>query len=161
MKVRYERTIQGTVQQCIAAYRSAEFYSEKQKSSGALSVEVLETEDLDNQCWRMKAKVAEPTRMPSFLKKSDVDTYIDDTVLDPGAGTMTWKITPEFGAEAFFLSGVVEFHDRGETTLAVYNVTLEVKIPLVGKKAEKLGLAKTEEETDKQAAFLQSWIDSH
>ena len=160
MKVRYEREIRATAKQCLQAYRNTDFYSEKQKSSGALTVEILETEDLSDGGWRMLAKVSEPSRMPSFLRQGDVDTYVDDSRIDPAAGTVSWKITPDFGADKFFLSGEIEFHDRGATTLAVYNVQLQVKIPLVGKKAEKLGLASTESETDKQAAFLQRWVDS-
>jgi len=161
MKVSYTHVIPATFDAVIEAYRSTEFYSEKQKASGALSVEILETEDQDGGVFRMKARCSEPSRVPKFLRKSDVDTYLDDTLLDPQAGTLTWKITPQIMGDVFFLSGRIDFAADGDQTRVTYNTDLSVKIPLVGKKAEKIGLEKTEEETAKQAAFLKKWVAEH
>jgi hypothetical protein len=157
MKVSYTHVIPASFAQVMQAYRSTEFYSEKQKASGALSVEILETEEQGGGKFRMKARCSEPSRVPKFLRKSDVDTYVDDTLLDPAAGTLTWKITPQMMADVFFLSGRIDFVADGEQTKVTYNTDLQVKIPLVGNKAEKIGLEKTEQETAKQAAFLEKW----
>jgi hypothetical protein len=158
MKVAYTHAIPARFEQVIEAYRSTEFYERKQKASGALTVEILETEDLEGGKFRMKAKVSEPSRVPRFLRKSDVDTYVDDTLLDPAAGTLTWKVTPGMMADVFFLSGRIDFVADGDQTRITYNTDLQVKIPLVGKKAEKIGLEKTEEETARQADFLRKWV---
>jgi hypothetical protein len=158
MKVSYTHVIPAGFDAVIEAYRSTEFYSEKQRASGALSVEILETEDLPDGKFRMKARCSEPSRVPRFLRKSDVDTYVDDTLLDPEAGTLTWKVTPQIMADVFFLSGRIDFVADGDQTKVTYNTDLQVKIPLVGKKAEKIGLEKTEQETARQAAFLKKWV---
>ena len=158
MKVSYTHVIPASFDEVMEAYRSTEFYAEKQKASGALSVEILETEDQAVGKFRMKARCSEPSRVPKFLRKSDVDTYVDDTLLDPEAGTLTWKITPDKMGDVFFLSGRIDFVADGDQTKVTYNTDLQVKIPFVGKKAEKIGLEKTEEETTKQAAFLKQWV---
>jgi len=161
MKVSYTHVIPAGFDAVMEAYRSTEFYEKKQKASGALSVEILETEELAGGKFRMKARCSEPSRVPKFLRKSDVDTYVDDTLLDPGAGTMTWKITPQIMADVFFLSGRIDFVADGDRTRVTYDTDLQVKIPFVGGKAEKIGLEKTEEETAKQAAFLKKWTAEH
>jgi hypothetical protein len=158
MRVSYTHVIDAPCDKIMAAYRSTEFYEEKQKSSGALTVEILETEDLEDGRFRMKARCSEPSRVPKFLRKSDVDTYIDDTLLDSEAGTLTWKVTPGTMPDVFFLSGRIDFVADGEQTKVTYNTELKVKIPLVGKKAEKIGLEETEQETNKQADFLRQWV---
>ena len=66
MKVRHERRVPASRDEVIAAYRSTEFYEQKQKASGAISVEILETEELPGGKWRMKARCSEPSRLPSF-----------------------------------------------------------------------------------------------
>jgi hypothetical protein len=158
MRVSYTHVIDAPCDKIMVAYRSTEFYEEKQKSSGALTVEILETEDLEDGSFRMKARCSEPSRVPKFLRKSDVDTYIDDTLLDSEAGTLTWKVTPGTMPDVFFLSGRIDFVADGEQTKVTYNTELKVKIPLVGKKAEKIGLEETEQETNKQADFLRQWV---
>ncbi len=161
MKVRYEHLIPAPYQKVVDAYRSTEFYEQKQKNSGAISVEIERAEERPDGSFHMVARVSEPSRMPSFLRKSDVDHYTDDTVLDPQASTLTWKITPDQMAEVFLLSGLIEFADLGEQTRVTFNVELRVKIPLVGKKAEKIGLQQSEKESEKQAAFLKQWVADH
>ena len=95
---------------------------------------------------------------PPFNIGYDYDTYDDDNVLDPTAREMTWKVTPSIMADKFFLSGSVEFHPQGDKTRVVFHSQLEVKIPLVGGKAEKIGLEKTEEEVGRQAQFIRNWV---
>ena len=158
MKVRYTHTVPAPIGKVLDAYRNTEFYERKQKNSGAITVDVFENEELPNGGFRRVARCSEPSRVPKFLRKSEVDTYVDESVLDAAAGTLTWKVTPDKMADVFFLSGKVEFHDRGESTEVVFNVDLTVKIPLVGKKAERIGLEKSEEESDRQAAFLKEWV---
>lgn len=158
MKVSFEHMVPVAVDDVVGAYMDIDFFVAKQKDAGAITIDVLETEKLPGGKFRWKARVTEPSRVPKFLRKSEVDTYTDDSVVDPERRTLTWKITPEVMAEVFLLSGVVEFHPSGDGTRVVYNTDLEVKIPLVGKKAEKHGLEKTEEACKQQAAFLAGWF---
>ncbi len=158
MKVRYEHSIPATLDRVLDAYRSEKFYIEKQKSTGAISVDILEWEAQPDGTVRYKSQVSEPSRQPAFIRKSDVDTYVDESTLDPEAGTLVWKITPSVGANQFFLSGLVEFHARGDETRVAYNIEMKVKIPFVGAKVEKYALGKTEEETANQAEFLKRWV---
>lgn len=158
MKVRFEHVIPAPVEKVIAAYRDRDFYVEKIRNSGALTVEVLEREELPDGRVRTKARVTEPSRVPAFLRKSDVDEYVDDNVLDPEARTLTWRITPKMGADKVFLSGRVEFVPDGANTRVVFHTELEVRIPLIGGKAEKMGLQDTEKECARQAEFIARWV---
>jgi hypothetical protein len=158
MKVSFTHRIPAPLAKVIDAYRSAEFYELKQRNSGATAVEILEASSLPDGAFRLKARVTEPSRVPAFLRKSETDTYVDDSLLDPRAGTLTWKVTPDRMADVFLLSGRIDFAADGEGTRVTYNTTLEVKIPLVGRKAESIGLEKTEAETAVQAEFLRSWV---
>ncbi len=160
MKVSISHVVPVPVEKAVSAYGDMEFYAARQKDAGAITVDILETEDIPDGKFRFRARVTEPSRMPSFLRKSDVDTYVDDSMLDPEARTLTWKITPSMGADLFKMSGRVDFEAQGDSTTRVtYNVTMEVKIPLLGKKAEKHGLARTEEACAQQSAFLKKWIN--
>ncbi|HHW96602.1 MAG: DUF2505 domain-containing protein [Myxococcota bacterium] len=158
MKVTYEHIIDAPLATVLDAYASEEFYIEKSKNSGAIDVKILEREELPGGKLRMKARIKEPSRVPAFLRKNETDVYDDDNVLDREKGVMTWKVTPEIMADKFFLSGSVEFHAQGDKTRVVFISQLEVKIPLVGSKAEKIGLEKTEEEVARQAAFIRKWV---
>lgn len=161
MKVRFEHIIPAPMDKVLEAYRDDTFYTERLKNSGALTVEILEVEEMPEGRLRKKVKATEPSRIPPPFRRSEVDEFIDDHVLDPNAGTLTWKVTPSLAADKFFLSGVLEFHPEGKNTRMVFNTELEVKIPFVGGKVEKIGLAKTEEEVDKQVAFIKKWMQEH
>jgi len=158
MEVSFTHEIPAAREVVIDAYRSVAFYEAKQRGSGALSVEILEAGDLPDGRFRLRARVTEPSRVPAFLRKSETETYVDESVLDPRAGTLTWKVTPERMADVFLLSGRVDFAAHGGATRVTYNTTLEVRIPLLGRKAERIGLEKTEAETAAQAEFLRSWV---
>jgi Protein of unknown function (DUF2505) len=158
MKVVFEHMIDAAKKKVVEAFLDEEFYVAKQKSGGAISVESLEYTDLGGGKFKMRNRVSEPSRLPPFLRKSDIDTFTDETLVDSEGGRLTWKVTPQIGADKFFLSGQVEFVEAGDKTRVVYSTTLEIKVPLLGKKAEKMGLASTKEETARQAAFLNEWV---
>ncbi len=160
-KVSYEHVIPAPIDKVLAAYADDDFYILKLKNSGATTVQVLEREEQPGNRLRRKCKASEPSRVPAMLRKSDVDTYVDDNVLDREKKVMTWKVTPEMMADKFFLSGSVEFVAQGTQTRVVFHTQLEVKLPLVGGKAEKIGLEKTAEEVARQAAFLKDWVAKH
>ncbi len=159
MKVSIMHVVPVPVEKAISAYGDMEFYTARQKDAGAITIDVLETEDLPDEKFRFRVRVTEPSRVPSFLRKSDVDTYVDDSVLDTTAQTLTWKITPSVAADIFKMSGRVDFAAQDDSTRVTYNVTMEVKIPLLGKKAEKHGLSRTEDACAQQSAFLEKWIN--
>ena len=159
MKVSYEHIIDAPIETVLQAYADDAFYVEKAKNSGAIQVDVLESEKMPNGTLRKKARVTEPSRVPAFLRKNDFDTYDDDSLLDLDRRVITYKITPSIMAYKFFLSGSVECHDQGgNKTRVVFNSQLEVKIPLVGSKAEKIGLERTKEEVARQAQFIRDWV---
>lgn len=158
MKVRFEHVVPAPVERVIAAYRDPDFYVKKGKNSGMLTVEILEREEYPDGRVRLKARATEPSRVPAILRKSDVDEYVDENVLDPTARVLTWRITPTKEADKVFLSGRVEFLPEGGKTRVVYHTELQVKIPLIGGAAEKMGLADTEKECARQAEFLTRWV---
>ncbi len=162
MKVKHEHVIAAPLKKVMDAFRDDDFYCQKLKNSGAIKVEVLEHEDLPGAKCRRKARVSEPSRIPAMLRKADVDTYIDDSLLDPATGKLDWKVTPSMMADKFFLSGSMEFHEAGkQSTRLVFNTQLEVKIFGVGGVAEKVGLEKTEEEVGRQVEFIKKWMSNH
>jgi hypothetical protein len=160
-KVTYEHLIPASIEKVIEAYAQDDFYILKLKNSGATTVEVLEREEQPGNRLRRKCRATEPSRVPAMLRKSETDTYVDDNVLDRNGNVMTWKVTPNMMADKFLLSGSVEFHPAGAQTKVVFNTQLEVKIPLIGGKAEQIGLEKTAEEVARQAAFLKDWVAKH
>jgi hypothetical protein len=158
MKVAYEHRISAPVDQVFETYGKEEFYIARQKGLGAISLDVLKWETGSDGKVRIAVRVSEPSKQPSFIRKSDVDTYVDEGVLDPEERTLTWRIKPSVGGDKFKLQGKIEFYPDGDATRVVYHVDIQVKIPIIGKKAEKYALSKTEAETAKQAAFLKDWI---
>lgn len=158
MKVAYEHVIPAPVDQVFQTYGKEDFYIARQKGLGAISVEVLKWETDSDGKVRMEVRVSEPSKQPSFVRKSDVDTYVDEGLLDPEQRTLTWRIKPGVGGDKFKLQGKIEFHPDGDATRVVYHIDIQVKIPIIGKKAEKYALSKTEEETARQAAFLIEWV---
>lgn len=160
MKVRYEHSFPVSWDKLAQTYAQQEFYVKKQESGGALSVEIVRWNATDKEI-NWQARVSEKSRLPSFLRKEDVETYTDDSRLDLDSKILTWKVTPSRGADKFFLSGRVAFKPKGETTDAVFEIEMEVRIPLVGSKAEKLGLAESEQETARQVAFIRDWVTHH
>ena len=163
MKVKHEHVVPAPIDKVMDAYADPTFYCEKLKNSGALSVEVLEREELAGGKVRMKARATEKSRIPPIpmVKKPDVDTYVDDSVFDRQARVLTWKVTPSMFADKFFLSGKMEFFPQGDGTRLVFHTELEVKIFGVGGAVEKVGLAKTEEEVKRQVEFTKKWVASH
>lgn len=161
MKVKHEHAVAAPVDKVMALYRDKDFYIAKLKNSGALTVDVLLREDLPAGGLHERARVSEPSRVPAFLRKNDVDTYEDDHTLDAVARTLTWKVTPAIMADKFFLSGRTTFNPDGHGTRMVFETEMVVKIPLVGGKAESIGLAKTDEEVARQVAFVKRWLAEH
>jgi hypothetical protein len=163
MKVKHEHLVPAPIDKVLAAYKDDQFYIQKLKNSGALTVDIFEKQDLPDGSQRKKARVTEPSRIPPipFLKKADVDTYVDDHVVDPNARKLTYKIIPAQFADKFFLSGSVEFKAEGSGTRMVFTTELEVKVFGVGGTVEKVGLAKTEEEVRRQVEFVKKWMAEH
>ena len=156
--------VPAPVEDVMALYADGEFYAAKLKNSGALTVELLVHEEREDGTKFMRAQGTEPTRVPNIpgFRKSDVDTFIDENVLDRKARTLTWKVIPEIMVDKFFLYGHMEFQPAPENaTRIVFNTTMEIKIPFIGKKAEKIGLSKTEEEVGRQVEFVKGWIAAH
>lgn len=164
MKDTRDYIIPAPVDAVMDLYADGEFYAAKLKNSGALTVELLVHEERPDGTKFMRAQGTEPTRVPNVpgLRKSDVDTFIDENVLDRAARKLTWKVIPEIMADKFFLYGHMEFHSApGDATRVVFNTIMEIKIPFIGKKAEKIGLSKTAEEVERQVTFVKRWLQEH
>lgn len=160
MKVTYKHELPAPFRAVIDTYRDPRFYEAKQKHFGAVSLEILQWDEDEDGVLRYRVKVTEPSRQPAFIRKSDTDTYIDESQLDTKKGTLTWKVIPEVGTDKFSINGSVEFQPNGEqSTTGIYQIEFSVKIPLVGKKIEKYVLDKSEEETAKQVRFVKDWLE--
>ena len=82
MKVTYEHIIPAPADQVFETYGKEEFYIARQKGMGAISVEILKWQIGEDGAVRSEVRVTEPSKQPAFLRKSDVDTYLDEGLLE-------------------------------------------------------------------------------
>jgi hypothetical protein len=58
------------------------------------------------------------------------------------------------------LEGEIHLRDEGGRTALLYDVSLKVRIPFIGRKLEAYGLKKIGLECLRQAEFLAEWLSS-
>ena len=158
MKDVFTFNIPAAIDDVVAAYKTTEFFLATLKHAGAITIDILDEGALPDEGHYWKAKITESTRVPEFLRASDLDIYINESAFDPSAGKLSWKIKPNFSAGRFNLNGDIAMSALEDTTQLLYRVNLHSKIPLVRSTAERIGLKKIGEEFKKQADFLTSWV---
>ena len=154
MQQRFTHTVPYPIDQVISAYRQTAFFLATLKHAGAVTIDILEEKTLPGGGRFWKAKITESSRVPEFLRASDVDIYINESTFQP----LSWKIFPNIQADRIALSGTIRLAESDHGTELVYEVALEVGIPLVGTRLELYGLKKIGAECGKQAAFLERWL---
>ena len=84
-------------------------------------------------------------------------SWIQEQIVDHSQKTMRWKIAIPKAAkvQAF---GSFSVKEDGDKSLRVVDGDVQVKIPIVGKKAEKHICAQLEESYERSARFTQDWL---
>ena len=160
MRDSFTYTVSATVEEAVAAYKTTEFFLATLKHAGAVTIEILEERPLPGEGRYWKAKISESSRVPEFLRASDLDIYINESAFNPPKRKLSWQIRPNFSSGRFSLTGNISLFEEGkDATRLVYDVTLDVKVPLIGSAAEAFGLRKIGEEFRSQAAFLEQWLN--
>jgi hypothetical protein len=155
---RFTYTVPAPIEDLVEVYKKTEFYLSTLKHAGAVSIDILEEKPLPDGGRYWKAKITESSRVPEFLRASDLDIYINESAFSPKERKLTWQIFPNFKTGRFSLKGVIELSESGDTTRAVYTADLRVRIPFIGKQAEAYGLKKIGDEFRKQKDFLTTWL---
>ena len=138
-------------------YLRTDFFIASMKRAGARSVEIVEEAPLPDGGRRWKAKITESARLPEFLKTSDILIIINESAFSPKEKQLTFRIHPASSAIPVRLEGIIHLVDGGATTRLLYDVDLSIKIPLISRKTELLGLKVVGDECRKQAALLGEW----
>ncbi len=160
MRDSFTYTVSAPVEEAVGAYKTTEFFIATLEHAGAVSIEILEERPLPGEGRYWKAKISESSRVPEFLRASDLDIYINESAFDPPERKLSWQIRPNFSSGRFSLKGEISLFEEGmNATRLVYDVILEVKLPLIGGTAESFGLRKIGEEFRSQAAFLNEWLN--
>jgi hypothetical protein len=158
VRASFTYTVPARVDQVVEVYKSTAFFLATLKHAGAVTIEILEERSLPGGGRYWRAKITESSRVPEFLRASDLDIYINESAFDPPKRKLTWRIFPNFKTGRFSLSGEIALLDAEAVTRVVYTADLKVRIPLIGRQAETYGLRKIGEELRKQSEFLASWL---
>ena len=160
MKDNFTYEVPARIDDVVAAYKTTAFFIATLKHAGAVTIEIVEERPLPDEGRYWKAKITESSRVPEFLRASDLDIYINESAFDPPARKLSWKMKPNFSTGRFSLTGEIALFENGDNTRLIYGVNLDLKIPLIGPTAEVLGLRKIGDEFRKQADFLADWLEN-
>ncbi len=145
----------------VELYNTTEFFIDTMKAAGARSVELLE-EELRADKKRWKAKVSEAFKLPEFLPISDRVTIINESTFFSNERRLEWHMMPSLGQKVPSLgqhllqfSGAIQIREHGLNACLVYDVSFDIKIPFVGKKAESVGLQVIGKACADQARFAE------
>ncbi len=159
MRSSFTHSVPSPVDQVVSAYQSTEFFLATLKHAGAVTIEILEERAMPDGGRFWKAKISESSRVPEFLRASDVDIYINESTFRARERSLEWKISPHLQMTPIVLTGEIRLVETARGTDVNYEVNLEVRIPLIGPKLEEFGLRRIGIEFRKQAQFLKSWLD--
>ena len=157
MREDFVYTVAAHIHQATETYRKTDFFIASMKRAGALQVEVLEDEPLPDGGRRWKAKITENSRIPAFIRASDIVIVINESVFSPSEKRLTFRISPAAESVRVRLEGSIEIKERAGATELHYSIDLTVGIPLLGRQTEALGLKIVKEECRKQARLLEEW----
>lgn len=158
MQASFSHSVSYPIDRVTAAYRATDFFLATLKHAGAVAIEILEERALPDGGRFWRAKITESSRVPEFLRASDVDIYLNESTFHPNERRLTWCIAPNVQANRIHLSGNILLEALEEGTRLVYDVSLTVRLPFIGSKLESFGMKKIGREFQDQAAFLSEWL---
>ena len=160
MRQQFEFQVHAPIDNVVETYLKTEFFIASMERAGARSVALIESSDLPDGSRRWKAKITEAARLPQFLKTSDILIIVNESVFSPSERRLTFNIRPASAAIPIRLDGTIRLFDAGDDTRLQYDVKLSIKLPLINRKTEMLGLKVVGDECQKQAALLDEWARS-
>ena len=159
MRKTFEFPIEASLDSVLDTYMSTEFFIETMRLAGARSVEILEERDLEDGGRSWKAKITDTGRLPEFLRTSDIVVIINESSFHPSERKLVWQIMPAVQQRLIQLNGEIRIAETDGGVTLTYDASLDIHIPLLGRKTESLGLQIIGKECAKQAAFLSKWIN--
>jgi hypothetical protein len=124
----------------VSLYNRTDFFIDTMKLTGARSVDIMEDEPLDDGGRRWKARITDALKLPDFLKTPDKVVFINESAFHPMDRRLEWSIMPIIRQSFIQLKGEIRIQDNGDRARLVYDVSLNMNIPFLGKKTEYIGL---------------------
>ena len=154
MKQQFEFSVPVSVDAVVETYKSTAFFIETMKLAGARTVDIIEEEALADGGHRWKARITDTTRLPAFLRVSDIVVIVNESEFHPHARKLKFRITPAIPLELVRLTGEIQIEEDGDHAKLIYAVNLQVNIPVIGRRTESPGIQIIGKECKKQAEFL-------
>ena len=161
MYFKLEHSLPASIHHAWSTIMSEEFFAKSYAQSG-IERTLLSSEDRDGKTYSVvRVKVLDP--MPKVAAKVLGTTQLQWTqqqVVDNATHTMHWKInipnTKQVSAQ-----GTFRLLSSGAECKRVVDGDVNVKIPLVGRKAEEHVCAKLRESYEASARFTQDWLRNY
>ena len=161
MKFRMEHRLPASAQQAWSVVMSEAFAKQSYAHSGTVR-EVLSEETRGDLVF-MKLKILVEKPLPSMAAKvvgSSQLSWIQEQIIDHARCEMKWKISIP-SAKKVQASGIFRIDSHGESSIRIVEGDVNVKIPVLGKKAEQHICKQLEESYEKSAQFTQEWLRKH
>lgn len=158
MKFRMEHVLPTNPHRAWEVIMSEEFARQSYAHSGT-NREVLSEEERDGLTF-MKLRIVVEKPLPPMAAKvlgSTQLSWIQEQVIDDAKRVMNWRITIP-SAKKVQSAGVFRILHQGDEALRIVEGEVNVKIPIVGKKAEQHICRQLEESYEKSAKFTQNWL---
>jgi hypothetical protein len=156
----FEFPVAASVSELVDLYSGTKFFIDTMKLAGARSVEMMEDESPADGTRRWKARMTEALKLPEFLMISDRVVIMNESVFHPLERRLDWRIMPSIKQSFIQLEGRIHMKEQGPGARLVYEVFLDVKIPVMGKKTESVGLQLIGRACADQARFAAECVAS-
>ena len=158
MKFRMEHVLPTDPNRAWKVIMSEEFARQSYAHSGTIR-EVLSEEERNGLIF-MKLRIVVEKSLPPVAAKvlgATQLSWIQEQVIDNSKQIMQWKITIP-SAKKVQSSGIFRIENHPDGALRTVEGDVNVKIPIVGKKAEQHICKQLEESYEKSAQFTQNWL---
>ena len=161
MLFKLEHSLPADVNYAWSVIMSEEFFSKSYARSG-IERTLLSSEERDGKLYTViRVKVLEP--MPKMAAKVLGTAQLQWTqqqVIDHATHTMHWKINIP-NAKQVSAQGTFRLMSNGSLCTRIVDGDVQVKIPIVGRKAEEHVCAKLRKSYEESARFTQEWLQNH
>ena len=161
MLFKLEHLLPADIHHAWSTIMSEEFFSKSYAQSG-IERTLLSSEERDGKLYTVvQVKVLEP--MPKMAAKVLGTTQLQWTqqqVVDNATHTMHWKINIP-NAKQVSAQGTFRLVPNDTECIRIVDGDVQVKIPIVGRRAEEHVCAKLRKSYEESALFTQEWLRNH
>lgn len=164
MNVTDEHTYAATVEQVLDMFSDPDAVTARYESMGHRDIEVLECKRLKKSL-RVRTSRVVDVDLPGFAKRvlSPTNTMVQTDEWAPsGGGAWHGEFSVEVQGAPVHLSGTMDLSPDGEESRMVLSITMDVKVPLVGRKvADWAGKNDVPETMAAEFAAGDAWLADH